>query len=322
MDQDDPIGHSPVFLDVLRQAEKIAHSTARVLITGETGTGKEKIAGYLHKKSPRPDHPFIAVNCSALPAALMESELFGHVKGAFTTAHRTHEGLVAAARGGTLFLDEIAELELPMQAKLLRFLETGEFRKIGSTALEQSDARMITATHQDLKRLVSRGLFREDLYYRLSVLTLHIPALRDRKEDIPLLAQHFLGALSLKEQKSFTAIDTAAAGRLAGYPWPGNIRELQNTLHKMIVLNAGTVLTGDMVQAALPPARTTSADSNVVSLKTTPPPPKPLWQTEKEAIDAAIRYCCGNIPRAAALLQVSPSTLYRRRGNIPDISGL
>jgi DNA-binding NtrC family response regulator len=319
MDQKNLIGSSGAFLDVIRQADKIAASSARVLVSGETGTGKEKIAVYLHKKSHRPEKPFIAINCSALPAALLESELFGHVKGAFTGSNRTHEGLIASASGGTLFLDEIADLELPLQAKLLRFLETGEFRKVGSTALERADVRVIAATHQTLKHLVTRGLFREDLYYRLSVLTLEMPPLRARKEDIPLLAQHFLETFAAAERKSFRAMEPEALARLAAYPWPGNIRELQNALHKAVVLNDGAILTAGMLEATLP-APAAEACRNVIPLQSDSAPPKPLWQTEKEAIDTALRYCSGNIPRAAALLQVSPSTLYRRRDNLPDIS--
>jgi two-component system repressor protein LuxO len=315
------IGDSAAFLGMLRQAGKIAASSAHVLIGGETGTGKEKIAEYLHDKSYRQKNPFIAINCPALPAALLESELFGHVKGAFTAAHRTHEGLVAAARGGTLFLDEIADLELPLQAKLLRFLDSGEFRKVGSATLEQADVRVIAASHCNLKTMASRGLFREDLYYRLSVLTLEMPPLRARKEDIPLLTQYFVERFSAEEHRGFTALTPGAMSLLLHYPWPGNIRELQNTLHKAVVLNEGAILTGEMIAAALPSADV-EANGNVVPLKSGGAPPQPLWQVEKEAIDAAIRYCSGNIPRAAALLQVSPSTLYRRRDNPLDISSL
>ncbi len=305
------IGNSAIFLATLDEADKMAASSARVLITGETGTGKELIARRLHDKSPRASKPFVAINCSALPATLLESELFGHVKGAFTEAHRTHEGLIESAHGGTLFLDEIADMELPLQAKLLRFLETGEFRKVGSTRLEQSDVRVVSATHQNLKSMVSRGTFREDLFYRLSVLTLDMPPLRARRDDIPLLAQYFLATFSAEDGKDLTVAAACAAEKLKAYPWPGNVRELQNVIRRAVALEKGGVLTAAMLQDT-PPAETAG---NIIALGTGV---KPLWQVEKEAIESAIRYCHGNIPRAAALLQVSPSTLYRRRDVAAD----
>jgi two-component system repressor protein LuxO len=310
------IGTSQALQSVLAQADKMAASAARVLIAGETGTGKELIAYYLHDRAPRREKPFVAINCSALPAGLLESELFGHVKGAFTEAHRTHEGLVAAAHGGTLFLDEIADMALPLQAKLLRFLETGEYRKVGSAQGETAYVRVISATHRNLSALVAQGLFREDLYYRLSVLTLDMPPLRARKDDIPLLAGHFLARFSAEENKDFTSFAPEALVRLAQYPWPGNVRELQNTLQKIAVLQNGMAVTEEMVEAVLPQTADAAA-ANVIALGAAP---RPLWQVEEEAIAVAIRYCRGNIPRAAALLQVSPSTLYRRRGDNADIS--
>lgn len=321
MPQLEIIGDSTAFREVLDRATRMASSTARVLITGETGTGKENIAALLHHQSPRVNMPFVAVNCAALPAALLESELFGHVKGAFTAAHCTHEGLVAAASGGTLFLDEIAELELPLQAKLLRFLETGAFRKVGATETEQSNVRILSATHSNLKQLVAQNLFREDLYYRLSVLTLDMPPLRARKSDIPLLALHFIKRFAAAEGKQFVALEDEAAALLCRYPWPGNIREMQNALHQVVVLNAGSVVTADMLKDILCSADTgTAPPCNVIQLTGGAAKPRALWQVEKEAIEATLHYCGGNIPRAAALLEISPSTLYRRRGSFPDIS--
>ena len=305
------IGHSAAFSTAMEKADRIAASGARVLITGETGTGKELIAHRIHAASPRRTKPFVAINCSALPAALLESELFGHVRGAFTEAHRTHEGLIASAAGGTLFLDEIADMEVPLQAKLLRFLETGEYRKIGSTEMESSDVRILSATHQNLKHMVSRNLFREDLYYRLAVLSIDMPPLRARKEDIPELAQYFLERFAAMEHKKIIAIETEALSMLMQYPWPGNTRELQNTMQKAVIMLDGPILTASLLQDILPEAQEDGQD-NIVSLKSSWTP-KPLWQVEKEAIDATIRHCGGNIPRAAALLQVSPSTLYRRK---------
>lgn len=318
------IGQSAALLKTLAEADKVAASAARVLIGGETGTGKELLATRIHATSLRRDKPFVAINCSALPPALLESELFGHVRGAFTEAHRTREGLVASAAGGTLFLDEIAEMEPQLQAKILRFLETGEFRKVGSSQLEKADVRVISATHRNLKSLAARHLFREDLYYRLSVLTLFLPPLRTRTGDTALLARHFLERFSREEGKNFTGIAPEALALLERYSWPGNIRELQNTIHKTVVLGEGPQLTAIMLEGALPcfTAGGEFPDDNVVSLRgeNGPAPPRALWQVEEEAIESAIRYCRGNIPRAAALLQVSPSTLYRRRGNPPEDS--
>ena len=197
MDKINLLGEAEIFLNVMAEAGKIAASSARVLIGGETGTGKEEMAKYLHANSARRGKPFVVINCSALPAALMESELFGHVKGAFTTAHHNHDGLISTANGGTLFLDEIAEMDFALQAKLLRFLETGEYRKVGSAQNEYADVRVFAATHQNLKNLAAQNLFRQDLYYRLAVIALEMPALRQRKADILLLADYFL-ALSFR----------------------------------------------------------------------------------------------------------------------------
>lgn len=313
--KDEIIGVSPVLLDILAQADKMAGSNARVLITGETGTGKELLARRLHAKSACRHGPFIAINCAALPAPLLESELFGHVKGAFSGAHRTHEGLVAAAAGGTLFLDEIADMPLPLQAKLLRFLENGTFRKVGATEEEQADVRVFSATHGDLKNEAVSGAFREDLYYRLSLLTLEMPPLRARKEDVVLLAEHFMRRFSAAEGKDFLDIAADAAARLARYPWPGNIRELQNLLHKIVVLHEGPTLTDDMAKGVLPQNLSPVAE-NVIALDAAfEADIRPLWRVQRDAIETAIRLCRGNIPRAAALLEVSPSTLYRRRSH-------
>ncbi|MDE2336903.1 MAG: sigma-54-dependent Fis family transcriptional regulator, partial [Alphaproteobacteria bacterium] len=268
----------------------------------------------LHAGSPRKSGPFIAINCAALPAPLLESELFGHVKGAFTAAHRTHEGLIAAAAGGTLFLDEIADMPAPLQAKLLRFIENGTFRKVGSTEEERADVRVIAATHGDLKSAAAAGAFRVDLYYRLSVLTLEMPPLRARKEDIPQLAEHFLRRYSVAEGKDFAEIAPEAAARLSAYPWPGNIRELQNALHKIVVLHAGVTLTAAMAESVLPQNARVVGENIITLGAASEASVRPLWQVQKDAIETAIRLCGGNIPRAAALLRVSPSTLYRRRG--------
>ncbi len=303
------IGESPAFKHVLQQAEKIARSHTRVLITGESGTGKERIAARLHAQSPRQEKPFVTLNCSALPPELLESEIFGHVKGAFTGAHKNHEGLATAAHGGTLFLDEIGDLAPGPQAKLLRFIETGEFRPVGSTETRRADARIISATHKDLQKLVHEGAFRHDLYFRLSVLTLHIPSLRERQEDIPLLARHLLEKISTAENRPPPDIAGDALDLLARQPWHGNIRELENVLSRALVLNESGTLTADMLLPCLSAApEKKERDTRV----------KPLWETERDVIEQALRACNGNIPKAAALLQVNPSTLYRRK-DLPQI---
>jgi len=299
------IGTSPALQAALARAAKMARGTARVLLTGETGTGKEKMARHIHDLSARAAGPFIALNCASLSPELLESELFGHVKGAFTSALRMHRGLVAEAAGGTLFLDEIGELAPPLQAKLLRFIETGEFRKVGGTDTERSDARIISATHRDLLQRSRNGAFRADLYFRLAVLVLYLAPLRERPEDIIPLAHHFIAEIAAQENRPRPALDDAAAKALQAAPWPGNIRELYNVLHQALVLNDGDTLTTDMLGLE------GAAQSSLQQLKAAARP-QPLWRVEEAAIDAALAYCGGHIPKAAALLEINPSTLYRR----------
>jgi len=297
---------------VMAAAEKAACSTARILITGETGTGKEMLARHIHAASQRAAKPFVAVNCASLSAELLESELFGHVRGAFTSALRNHDGLVRAADGGTLFLDEIGELAPALQAKLLRFIETAEFRKVGATAIERADVRIITATHRDLKQAAQQRRFREDLYFRLVVITLSLPPLRDRRDDILPLSHHFITTLSALENRAAPVLTPAAEAALLAHDWPGNIRELQNTLHQALVMQQGPVLDAADIQTA-----PLEKDGAFAALRAAARP-QPLWRVEEAAIDAAIRWCNGNIPRAAALLEVSPSTLYRRKAGSPE----
>ena len=295
------IGQSPALLSALARADKAAASSARVLVTGETGTGKEMLARRINAASTRAQKPFVALNCASLSAELMDSELFGHVKGAFTTALRDHGGLVAQADGGTLFLDEIAEMPSSLQAKLLRFIETGEYRRVGDAGLRRADLRIIAATHRDL-----RGSdFRDDLYFRLAVVTIAMPPLRLRAGDIPLLAGHFLKCIAAQEKRPAMRADDAALAALARHDWPGNIRELHNLLYNAVVMNDGDTLSAAMLQ--LQPL--------AIDLMRDAAKPQALWRVEQAAIDAAIDYCGGNIPHAARLLEVSPSTLYRRPKN-------
>jgi formate hydrogenlyase transcriptional activator len=227
---------------VLDKVCRVAPTDATVLIYGETGTGKELIARAIHSASQRRDKPLIKLNCAALPAGLIESELFGHEKGAFTGAIARHTGRFELADGGTIFLDEIGELTAETQAKLLRVLQEHEFDRVGGTSTRKVDVRVIAATNRDLKRAVSEKAFREDLYYRLSVFPIQVPPLRERPEDIPLLARYLLEKFATRAARRFDSIDSATLRRLVAYPWPGNVRELQNVLERAVILSAGPVL--------------------------------------------------------------------------------
>jgi DNA-binding NtrC family response regulator len=315
----DLIGASLPMRAVYHIIESAAASRATMFVTGESGTGKELCAQAVHRLSPRRHGPFVAINCGAIPRELMESEMFGHVKGAFTGAVGTRTGAIARAQAGTLFLDEICEMELALQVKLLRVLQSGEFQKVGGSEVEHADVRYVCATNRDPWAEVQAGRFREDLYYRLHVVPCAMPPLRARGDDIVLLARHFLTAYAREEGKEFSDFDAGALHALRRYPWPGNIRELQNVLRNAVVFNSGGVLT----EAMLPRLDSNAATRSIATLA---PPPraaattaaaaatvKPLWLVEKEAIEEAIALCGGNIPRAAALLEINPSTIYRRK---------
>ena len=237
--------------DLLRQAKLVADSDASVLIFGESGTGKELLARAIHQASRRRDKAFVAVNCGAIPADLLESELFGHARGAFTGAIQAHKGLFQAADGGTLFLDEIGDMPLPLQVKLLRVLQEGEVRPVGSTQAIPVDVRVISATHRDLDSQRDQGLFREDLFYRLNVVSLNLPALAERREDIPLLAVHILRRLAERYRKPPVSLAPDAMALLVAAPWPGNIRQLLNLLEQAVALTPTTVIPATLVQAAL-----------------------------------------------------------------------
>jgi DNA-binding NtrC family response regulator len=314
------IGASLPMRAVYNVIENVAASRATVFVTGESGTGKELCAEAIHQLSPRRDGPFVAVNCGAIPRELMESEMFGHVRGAFTGAVGSRVGAIAQASGGTLFLDEICEMELALQVKLLRVIQSGEFQKVGARETERADVRYLCATNRDPWQEVQAGRFREDLYYRLHVVPCLMPPLRERGGDVLLLARHFLKLYAGEEGKALLDFDDGAVRALQRYPWPGNIRELQNLLRNVVLFNQGTVVTEAMLAqldanaAARPgasmPAALLRAERAVDG---SAPPVKPLWQVEKEAIEAALALCGGNVPRAAALLEVNPSTIYRRK---------
>jgi DNA-binding NtrC family response regulator len=312
------IGASLPMRAVYNVIENAAASQATVFITGESGTGKELCAQALHDLSPRRRGPFVAVNCGAIPRELMESEMFGHVKGAFTGAVGSREGAISRAKGGTLFLDEICEMDLTLQVKLLRVIQSGEFQKVGGSETERAELRYVCATNREPWREVQAGRFREDLYYRLHVVPCAMPPLRERDDDVLLLARHFLALYAKEEGKQFADFDDGAVRALRRYPWPGNIRELQNVLRNAVLFNQGPLVSEKMLNRLEP-----AATPRPASIATLAPSPragnpstgaiKPLWLIEKEAIEEAIALCGGNIPRAAALLEVNPSTIYRRK---------
>src|ERR1700723_3798353 len=242
------IGASPKMRDIFDLIQTIAPQSSRVLITGESGTGKELVARAIHENSARSKKPFITINCGAFPETLLESELFGYVKGAFTGANENRRGLFSAADGGTLFLDEIGNMSLTMQVKLYRVLQEGKVRPVGSTEEDDVDVRVIAATNKDFEKEIAEGRFREDLYYRLSVIPIQLPSLRERKADIPLLARHFLETFRKSMEKPVTSISPEAMSRLESYDWPGNVRELENTMERAVALET----TGEVTLRVLP----------------------------------------------------------------------
>jgi transcriptional regulator with PAS, ATPase and Fis domain len=299
-----PIGTDVAFREVLELAETVAPTDSTVLITGESGTGKEVLARFIHRLSDREDGPFISVNCGALPENLLESELFGHVKGAFTGAVRDRDGLLVAARGGTFFLDEVGEMSPSLQVKLLRALQEREVVPVGSSSTVDIDVRVIAATNRDLEEEMRRGTFRSDLYYRLNVISLHLPPLRERQDDIPLLAEHFLHRLAEGDEP--LAMDDDAIGRLQAYDWPGNVRELENALERAAVLAGDDPIGVDHLpdRVVEPPRERLVSDR---------PPANPTLETVERAyvlwvLDAED----GNKARAAEVLGIDPSTLYRK----------
>ena len=309
------IGISPPMQIVYDIIENAAKSSATVFITGESGTGKEICAEAIHRYSKRAKEPFIAINCAAIPRELLESELFGHVKGAFTSAMNDRDGAVTLADGGTLFLDEIAEMAPDMQTKLLRFLQNLTYRKVGGNKTEKANVRIICATNKDPLEEIRRGHLRQDLYYRLHVVPIQMPPLRQRRGDIIDLADYFLRLYAREENKSFRSFSPEAEAVLAGALWPGNVRQLQNIVRGIVVLHDGQVVTSAMLPPSLREetyrtpqghqSQTIQNDySNTVS---------PLWQIERDAIESAIALCEGNIPKAAAMLEISPSTIYRKK---------
>jgi len=245
------ITRSPLMQECLQQARMVAASDARVLITGESGTGKELLARAIHRASDRKDKPFVAINCSAMAENLLESELFGHEKGAFTGATRSHKGLFQAANGGTLLLDEIGDMPMRLQVKLLRVLQEQQVRPVGSTEPVRIDTRVISATNQDLNDLMIKGAFREDLYYRLNVVNIHLPPLRQRREDVPLLVDYFLEQIAAERGTERKVYAPEAVELLVANQWPGNVRQLYNVVRQNVALSPGRVITADQVRSSL-----------------------------------------------------------------------
>ncbi len=373
------VGQCEAMQSVYQTIESAASSRASVFILGESGTGKEVCAAAIHEESQRKEQPFIPINCAAIPRDLMESEIFGHAKGAFTGAHSSREGAAHKAHKGTLFLDEIGEMDMDLQSKLLRFVQTGTFQKVGSSHVEHVDVRFVCATNRDPLEQIQLGRFREDLYYRLNVIPIELPPLRERGEDILAIAKAFLEKFNREENKTFLGFDEATKQRLMTYEWPGNIRQLQNVIHNVIVLNEAEWITLALLPAPLnrraasrpfqaePPRTAQAQPVQSQPVQTQPVQPQPvqpqpvqfetvqppitqpetaqyrpaepsvawsannasdetvqfkwqdpaditeLWEVEMQAIERAIDLCHHNISRAAQLLGISPSTIYRKR---------
>jgi two-component system, repressor protein LuxO len=328
-------GGSKPMQAVYNTIESVAQSKAPVFITGESGTGKELCAEAIHEESQRKDEAFIAINCAAIPKDLMESEIFGHVKGAFTGADKARAGAATLANGGTLFLDEIGDMDMGLQRKLLRFIQTETFQKVGTSHSEQVDIRFICATHRDPLAEIQAGRFREDLYYRLNVISIKLPALRERENDVLLIARQFLTSYAKEENKSFVNFSQETETILKAYQWPGNVRQLLNVIRHIVVLNEGEVVTPNMLPSPLTDLQTRNLSPKVSKedffkpnllderkprdlsvskrLINSPLEIRPLWESEKALIEEAIEICGGDIPKAALFLEINASTIYRKR---------
>jgi two-component system response regulator HydG len=318
--QGNMIGVSPAFKQMMTLIRQVADSSATVLIQGESGTGKELVARAIHDGSPRHAGPFVAVNCAALPETLLESELFGYEKGAFTGAAGRKEGRFELADGGTLFLDEVADLSPLTQPKILRVLQEGEFERVGGTRTLRVDVRIVTATNQDLAQLVRDKRFREDLYYRLNVITVTTPPLRERREDIRVLAQHFLRVYAAKNNRTLEGFSDEVLGCLEAYRWPGNVRELENVVERAVVLARGTVievgnLPGNVTERSVtftreePAAgRPGAAPDGVFTIRIG----TPLAEIDQRVLEETLRFAKGNRTVTAKLLGIDPKTVFRK----------
>jgi two-component system repressor protein LuxO len=333
------IGESLAMQTVYKIIDCVAKSKASVFIFGESGTGKEVCAQAIHNAGNRKNKSFIALNCASIPKDLIESQIFGHTKGAFTGAISQRDGAATQADGGTLFLDEICEMDLELQSKLLRFIQTGVFRRVGGSKDEKVDVRFVSATNKDPWQQVQDGLFREDLYYRLHVIPIELPPLNQRGKDVMLIANKLLGQYAKEEGKPFKGFDHMVQKVLSEYHWPGNVRQLQNVIRQIVVLNeavevditmlparivndektrvaaliAPNIKVMEQVSSSSIAAHDTAAVIQNETDITTVQVIEPLWKTEKRTIESAINLCEGNIPKAAAMLDISPSTIYRKK---------
>lgn len=303
------VGQSKALMDVLAVAKKVAPTDSTVLIQGPSGTGKELVANFIHKNSLRADKPFVALNCASIPETLIESELFGHEKGAFTDAITQKQGIVEIANGGTLFLDEIGEISLMVQPKLLRFLQTGEYRRVGGTKNFRADVRVISATNKDLRYEVSKGRFREDLLYRINVITLVIPSLKERKEDIPLLVDYFLKNRFSQQPKR---IEPAALEVLMKYHWPGNVRELENVIERAAILCQDNTIRIDDLALPLGVRGTVVQSGDAGSGGSLLGSAVPIRDVERAHIEGVLRGVSWNKNIAAKILGISLKTLYTK----------
>jgi two-component system response regulator HydG len=297
---------SPRFHEVYDLTLKVASSDANILVLGESGTGKELIASALHGNSPRRDHPFVSLNCAALSDTLLESQLFGHLRGAFTGAVTNQKGMLEEADGGTLFLDEIGDVSPTVQAKLLRVIQERDFIPVGSTRPKKVDVRFVAATNKDLQREVAEGRFREDLYYRLNVITINLPPLRDRPEDVEPLTLHFLRRFSARMAKNITAVEPEALAALQAYSWPGNVRELENVMERAVILTNGNAITAAVIPlqgiARIGAAPAAAPTAQMVALE----------ELERQHIEAVLKANNYNKSRTAEILDISRRTLDRR----------
>lgn len=309
------IGRSDVMRALLDEVEQVAPSDATVLLSGHSGTGKGRIAKLLHRMSRRRDRRLVTVNCAALPESLLESELFGYEKGAFTGANSRKEGRFDLARGGTLFLDEITEIAPPVQVKLLRVLQEGEYERVGGTDTIQADVRVVAATNRDIEADVEAGRFRQDLFYRLNVIRLDVPDLRERDGDVPLLAQHFLAAFARKNNKDVVGFSPDALDAMNAYGWPGNVRELENAIERAVVLCRTEVIGVDDLPRAVRGAR---GGRSFLSFEVG----TPLKTVERRMIEATLRHCGGDKGLAASLLGITARTIYRREAEWAEEAGV
>jgi two-component system repressor protein LuxO len=306
------LGNSDAMRQLYDQIVRIAPSKAPVFITGESGTGKEVCAEAIHARSDRASGPFIALNCSAIPKELMESEIFGHVKGAFTGAHEERAGAAELAHGGTLFLDEICDMDLALQAKLLRFVQTGTVRRVGDVRLRHVDVRFVCATNRDPASDVATGRFREDLYYRLHVLPLHLPPLRERAGDIARLARAFLTRYAEEEGRAFAGFTPGAEAAIEEFAWPGNVRQLQNVIRRVVVLHDSEYVSAEMLPLSPDGSAHEAARDTGLLPRTESPAIAPYRMQEQKIIEKALAAFGGNAQKAAAALEIAPSTIYRK----------